>query len=447
MISLRARILYYWAVSEMNPTLLLLETVFLGLLIGFSAFFSGSETAFFSLSRVTVEKLKHRRSDRGALIARLLSHPRRLLVSIVIGNMLVNILSSAVGERLSSQLIPESLQSLAWVFSSVIMTMIILILGEIVPKTMALGHAEGVSLRVAPSLLILQNLVAPIRKLVRLVSDQLVALLWRDRVVGDSPLTKEELATAIAVGSREGTLDGEEREMINEIFELGNKTVRQLMTPRNEVVSFELQTPIEKIAEAVRAREFSRIPVYSGREDEIVGILYPKDLVVALSRGERIGPLETYLRRAFFVPETMKASRLLKQFLQKKIHVALAVNEYGVFSGLITLDDLVEEIVGEIRDKGESAPDYQVVDEDTVRLRGRTELDFVNEELGLGLASRESVTLGGYLFEKIGRIPEPGDVFEDKDLKIEVLTLKGNRVGQVLIRRRGLGRRVRGEGE
>jgi len=424
--------------------LLLLETLFLLALIGLSAFFSGSETALFSLSQVTVEKLRHRHPTRGEIISKLLGKPRRLLVSIVVGNMLVNILSSTVAERLAAGLFP-AYQALAWLFSTVLVALLILILGEVVPKTLALNRAAHYSLKVAPSILLFDQIVLPVRRAIRFVSDRIVHLLWRNRDVAEAPLTKDELATAIEVGSREGTLDGEEREMINEIFELGDKTVRQLMTPRNEVVSFELRTPLKTIASVIRAKEYSRVPVYSEKEDEIIGILYPKDLVVALARGERIGHLGAYLRSPLFVPETMKASRLLTQFLQRKVHIALAVDEYGALAGLITLDDLVEEIVGEMRDKGEIATDVVVVSDDVVRLRGRTELSFVNEELGLDLFSGESVTLGGFLFEKLGRIPQPGEIWDGDGVCLEVLSMKGNRVDQVLIQHRGIGRRAEKE--
>jgi len=218
------------------------------------------------------------------------------------------------------------------------------------------------------------------------------------------------------------------------------------MTPRNEIVSFEVNTPLSDLYGAIKEKEYSRIPIYAGKKENVIGILYPKDLIIARSRGVEEIKLGNYLRQPYFVPETMKASRLLKQFLRRKIHIALVVDEYGGLSGLITLDDLIEEIVGEIREKGETTPAYEVLDENSIKIKGRVELEFINEEFGLDLKSRKNVTLGGYLCEKTGRIPPPGEIWREGGLEFEVLNLKQNRVGEVIVRQAGIGRK-KGEKE
>ena len=412
---------------------------FLVVLLGFSAFFSGAETALFSLPRFTVEKLKQRKPARGEIISRLLSRPRHLLISIVIGNMLVNILSSALAERFSFVLFSSSsLQGAAWLFSTVVMTFIILIFCEVGPKVFAINRSEQVSLKVAPAIFLLERLVLPLRVVVQAVSDFLISFWERKNPHREFPLSREELETALDHGSREGTLDGEEKEMISEIFKLGGKSVRQLMTPRNEIVSFEIDTPLEEIDAVIREKEYSRIPIYSGKLENVVGILYPKDLLIARVRGIESPVLVDLLRRPFFIPETMKASLLLKEFLDRKIHIALVVDEYGGLAGLITMDDLVEEIIGEIRERGEIPPGYEVVEEDTVQLLGRLELDYINEEFGLELSGENNVTLGGFLSERLGRLPQPGDVCLLDDLRFTVLSVKKRRVDQVRLYRPGL---------
>lgn len=420
--------------------LIILELLFLAILLGFSAFFSGSETALFSLSRVSVERLKQKHPHRGLMISHLLSNPRRLLISIVVGNMLVNIFSSTFAERISAHLFLYSpLQYLAWIISAVVMTFLILIFGEVIPKMVAINRARGFSLKVAPAVEVLAKLVSPLRKVVRFISDRAVAVLDKNRPPFEAPLTKEELDTAIRLGTHEGTLNGEEREMIAEIFRLGDKAVSQLMTPRNEIVSFEVDTAFSEISPLIKEKEYSRIPIYSGKKENVIGILYPKDLIVARAQGiEQIEP-GNFLRRPYFIPPTMQASSLLREFLKKKIHIALVVDEYGGLSGLITLDDLIEEIVGEIRERGETPLDYEMVDENTVRVKGRMELDHINEELGLDLCSEESVTLGGFLCERLGYIPPPGETYREGKVQFEVVNLKGNRIGQVLIKKEGIG--------
>ena len=422
--------------------LLLLELLILVGLLGFSAFFSGSETALFSLDRVAVEKLKQTHPPRGDTIFRLLRDPPRLLISIVLGNTLVNILASTLAERVSAQLLPGAL---TWIISAVVMTFLILILGEIVPKTLAISRAPGASLKVAPAISLLDKLLSPLRVVVVAINHLIVGKLPERSP--EAPVTKEELATAIRVGGKEGTLNGGALSVITDIFKLGDKTVHQLMTPRNEIVSFEVNTPLDDLYEAIKEKEYSRIPIFAGKKENVIGILYPKDLVIARSRGiEDIKP-GNFLRKPYFVPETMKASRLLQQFLQRKIHIALVVDEYGGLSGLITLDDLIEEIVGEIREKGETTPSYEVLGDNSIKIKGRVELDFINEEFCLNLSSNENVTLGGYLCGVTGRIPPPGEIWREGELEFKVLNLKQNRVGEVIIKKPGIGRRMEGEKE
>lgn len=418
---------------------LIVQLFFLALLLGFSAFFSGSETALFSLNRLALEKMRQDSSARAGLVGNLLSHPRRLLVSIVMGNMLVNIFASALAERVSDHLFSSAALSVfSWVFSTVVMAFLILVLGEIIPKTFAIHRSEKVSLKIAPAVSIVIRLLSWPVAVIRFVSDRIVGVVERRRPLPEPPLTKEELTTAIRV---ESSLNGDEREMIIDIFSLGHKTVKQLMTPRTEMVSFEVDTPLEKIASVIRKKEYSRIPIYSGKKENVVGILYPKDLIAARDKEVKNIAIGNYLRPPFFVPETMKAAYLLKEFLRRKIHIALVVDEYGGLSGLITLDDLVEEIVGEIRERGETLPLFEIIDEDAVRVQGRVELDYLNELFGLDLFSEDNVTLGGLICEQLGRIPQPGETWGRGDVLFEVVSLKGPRVEEVLIRKKGIGAR------
>ncbi len=429
------------------PLIMILTLLlFLAILLIFSAFFSGSETALFSLSRLTVEKLKHNKPERGLIISRLLSNPRRLLISVVVGNMLVNILSSTLAERLFAGLFSSGpLYSLAWIFSTIVMTFLILILGEVAPKVLAINRAERFSLAVAPAISLLEKVVSPIRIVVHCISDWIISFFNKKHHPKETPLTREELTTALHLGSREGTLNGDEKEMITEIFKLGDKSVRQLMTPRNEIASFEVDTSLEEITIVIKEKEYSRIPIYSGKVENVIGILYPKDLVMAQARGVERLNLGEFLRKPYFVPEIMKASRLLKEFLERKIHIALVVDEYGGISGLITLDDLIEEIVGEIRERGEAPPQYKIVDENTIQLKGRLELDFINDEFGFNLAVEKNVTLGGFLCERLGHIPQPGEIYQEGDIRFAVVNLKGRRIGQVLIKRKGIGAKAKGQ--
>ncbi|MCX6349321.1 MAG: hemolysin family protein [Candidatus Aureabacteria bacterium] len=431
----------------------------LAVLIGCSFFFSVSETGLFALNRLAAAQLSRKRPALGGLISALLADPPRLLISIVMGNMLVNIAASALAERVSAGMLSGGpLGNVTWIFSSVVMTFLILILGEILPKTIAINRPERIALRVARPIAVIARVFFPVRIVVSVVCARITGALGRWLPPPDPPLTKAELATAIRQGSSDGMMGGEEREMIAEIFKLGDKAVRQLMTPRTEIISFEVNTPLQEIAKAIRVlrrispkikrrrKDYSRIPVYSGRRENVIGILYPKDLIAARAQGRETPDIASCLRPPYFVPESMKASRLLKEFLKRKIHIALVVDEYGGLAGLITFDDLIEEIVGEIRGEGLSPSDFEVMDDNTVHTTGRAELETLNHAFNLKLSSRENVTLGGYLSERLGRIPQPKEVCQEGDLRLQVLTMKGNRVGDVRITKPGIGRRRRAEG-
>ena len=402
-------------------------------LLCFSFFFSCAETTLFSLSGFQVKKLQRAHPSRGTLIAHLLGNPRRLLISILIGNMFVNILSSTLGESLMRFLHPGAEGTL---YAILIMTFAILVIGEVTPKTIAIRCNMRFAPYVAPIINVIGMVEYPVRRVVRIVSDRIITLFTPTIPPTETAITEEEIKTAIRIGSREGIVGPQEKEMIQGVFDFASRRVGAIMRPRKEIVAFDLRHPLREIEQAIRTREYSRIPIYDKTLDNIVGILYAKDLLrsTCLSPGADLTPL---LRPPYFVPETQTAAALLREFKRRKTHLAIVVDEYGGVSGLITLEDLLEEIIGEIRDKGDTAPLYQKLDERSFRIDARMELGPFNQLLGSALKDQRNATIGGFLVSRIGIIPPEGYRFSYGDLRFIVSAAEKSRIREIIVSSEG----------
>ncbi|MDD5557104.1 MAG: hemolysin family protein [bacterium] len=407
----------------------LYHAVGIAALLCVSFFFSCTETTLFSLSDYQVKKLQRRRDRRGALVARLLSNPRRLLISILIGNMFVNIFASVLGDSLTRRVIPGAEGTLVAI---ILMTFAVLIMGEITPKTIAIQWNERLAPLVAPLINAIGVALFPVRRVVRAVSDAVISAFTGPVVPAEPAITEEEIKTAIRLGSREGVVDPEERQMIQGVFNFADRRVAALMRPRPEVLAFEAGMPIDRIERTIRERQYSRIPVYEGSFDNVIGILHVKDLM----RGAPAeGGLRALLKPAYFVPESMKASSLLREFRRRRMHIAVVADEYGSVSGIVTLDDLLEEVVGEVRDKGAGTPLFRQVDLHTFRVSARMGLDAFNELFGTQLADPRNATIGGCLVRLLGRIPEVGRQIRHGGLLFTVAAATGSRVDELVVSR------------
>jgi len=330
---------------------ILIQILILGVLILLSAFFSGSETALFSLSKIRVKRLQLENCTNSKLVAYLLDKPTRLLISILIGNMLVNVLASSVASVLITRIVGDKGLGI----SIGVMAFFILIFGEITPKSIAINNSEKFSLKVVPYINIFSKIVFPVRRLLRFITDFFVKQfarsfkLKKDRI----GLTEGELKKAINLGRNEGIFDVGEEKMFKGVFEFGNKRASEIMRPRKEIISFDVNTSLNKIKSIIAKEELARIPVYVKALDNILGILYAKDLIIACRKGEV--DIKEILRKPFYVTKDIRLDKLLSELRTKRIHMAL-VKDGGKLVGLVTLEDLLEEIVGEIRDIRESRP-------------------------------------------------------------------------------------------
>lgn len=404
----------------------------------FSAFFSGSETAYFSLSPAQLENFKNSSNRSEQRVTRLLAWPRQLLITIVIGNTMVNISIASLAVILTTGLgrAARFNQNVVILLDVVVVTFVILILSEILPKVVAVRNAEKFSVRASLLLLFIFFLFYPVTYALAKFTHFL------QKHVGLSEdktrLTEEELKTLADVGEEKGTLQKDEREMIHSIFEFGETTVKEIMVPRTDMVIVDTETTLSKLMELVKTKLHSRIPVYKERIENIVGILYVKDLLPFISKRkrERLN-LEKLVRPAYFVPEQKKIDELLREFQTEHIHMALVVDEYGGISGLVTLEDIIEEIVGEIQDEYDKEPPmYTRVAPNTFLVDGRMPLEEVNEELGLNLPTEEGVeTISGFILNILGSLPRAKEQVTFGDYLFTVEKINKNRILKIRIER------------
>jgi len=318
------------------------------LLLCLSAFFSASETALFSLSRLRLQRLSQAEPERGGWILRLLERPTRAIVTIQIGNEVVNVAASVTMTSLVLYLWGPQY---AWL-SVLLMLPLLLIFGELTPKRVAFAHAERVSLLVARPLTFFSLLITPVRGIVKWVVDLCLRVLGVPVALSPSGISEDDLKVILDVGRQEGVVEPSEHKMIERVLAFADLSVRQVMTPRDRMFCLDVNLSLDKAIEQTKQATFSRIPVYHDTIDRIVGILHAKDLLLAKAEGAVPPPtLSSLLHPPFFVPETTRIGTLFKEFQRRQQHIAIVVNEYGGTAGLVTLEDLLEELVGEIADE------------------------------------------------------------------------------------------------
>ncbi len=337
--------------ESLLPIIVFYSILFLVLLI-LSAFFSGSETAFFSLTPAQLENFKNSSKPSEKQIHKLMGFSRQLLITIVVINTAVNITIASLAALLTVKisLAFELNQKLIILLDVLVVTIVILIIGEILPKVVAVREAESYSRKAVYPISFLFYLFYPLSyslaKFTRFLQSR--TGLSEKMVL----LTEEELKTLAEVGEEHGTLQEDEKEMIHSIFEFGQTTVKEVMVPRTDMVCVESSITLARLMQLVKKKLHSRIPVYKEKIDNIIGILYVKDLLPYLNKSKREAiDLQKLVRPAYFVPEQKKIDELLREFQEEHIHMALVVDEYGGISGLVTLEDIIEEIVGEIQDE------------------------------------------------------------------------------------------------
>ena len=409
------------------------------LLILVSGFYSGSEVALFSLSPAALEKMRERGTTADLRVIKLLESPRRLLVSILVGNTIVNTAAAIIAALLTikvARLLPLN-ENVAVFVEIVLVTFMIVVVSEITPKVIAAKSPVRFACLMIRPLHFAYVLLYPLIEVLVFLTTLVQRLVRYDPRRG--AIAKDEIKTLVDVGKDRGMLPMDEHSIIHGLVDLGERLVRDVMVPRMNMVAVEVSTPIEDVISLIRSKGHSRVPVYQRDLDDIQGIVYAKDLLPYIRQRKKspdARPVKL-ARPALFVPETKKIGFLLKEFQQKKIHIAIVVDEYGGTAGLVTFKDIVDEIVGEIRERDElTKPLFERLDERTILFDARIKVEEASEILGVSLSSRDEPgtdydTLGGFLFHLIGRIPQEQHTVKFKNLDFIVEKVEHRRIVKV----------------
>ncbi len=387
-----------------------------------SAIFSGSETAIFSLSDIRVRSFLKNKKKGAKTLMRLKENPHRLLITLLVGNNVVNISASA----LTTLIAIEAYGSNAVGIATGILTLVVLVFCEITPKTYAHRNAQSISLLMARPLELLSKVLHPLVWALEQITGIIIRLTG-----GKSKevlVTYDELKTTISLGAEEGVIKRDEEEMLRNVFDFANQKAEQIMVPRTEMFCIEATTKPNKAVNLLTEKGYSRIPVYDGSKDNIVGILYAKDLLKKMNTTKGNFHIKELLRPAFFIPETKNLDFLLKEFKKKRHHMAIVVDDSGGVEGLVTLEDLIEEIVGEIYDETDKKEVMVKRTDNGYLVDARVPIDELNSTVGTKIEDARFGTVAGYIINRIGRIPQKGEKIKIKNMEFIVEDAKENKI-------------------
>ena len=415
----------------MDSTSILIQTIVLLILLIASGFFSASETSLMSLSKIRLRHMQEEGVKGAKLVANLIEDSNKLLSSILIGNNVVNIAATSISTALFTSLIPGA-SGVA--IATAVMTVLVLLFGEITPKTIASNNSEKVAIFVARPIKIIIFILRPVVWVFNLVTNIIFKLLGiKDK--GNQPyITEEELKTMVNVSHEEGVLEIEERQIINNVFQFGDMQAKEAMVQRLDMIAINSEDKYEEIIDMFKNEKFSRMPVYNESIDDIIGILNIKDIIFLSDEEIEAFDINNYIREPFFTYEFKKITQLLEEMKKEKSQIAIVVDEYGGTSGLITIEDLVEVIVGDIEDEyDEEDEEIEVIKEDEYIVDGSIKITDVNELIGVRLESEEFDSIGGYIIGFLRRLPEENEVIEVDNIKFCIESLDKNRIKKVRI--------------
>ena len=402
--------------------------------LGLSGFFSASETAFIALPRARLMHLVRSGRPGADRVSHIIQRPERFLATVLLGNNLVNTAAAALATVLALNLITN--QGLSVLAATAGVTTFLLLFGETVPKNIAWRRSEKVAFAVSRPIRLVELTLSPVVTLLQLFSTM------TNRALGISASTpqigEEEIRTMIAAGAQTGAVDAGEAALLEKVFRFGDRQIREIMTPRPEIVWIENGDNLERFLEVYSEHTHTRFPVYEGSMENVLGVLSVKDILSGMKglKGEASGPVTKDLRPAFFVPETKSVSETFNVMREGGHSAVLTVDEFGGIAGLATLKQMMEVIVGQMGDEG-SAPEETVtaLGRDAFLMDAGLAISDINEELGLGIPEGDYQTLAGFILDRMGRIPDVGDVLEFGDLRFTVRNMERVRIEEVELRR------------
>ncbi|HEX5879936.1 MAG TPA: hemolysin family protein [Actinomycetota bacterium] len=397
-----------------------------------AAFLAAAETGLTRMSRARAMHL-HEEQRRGSTqLLALVEQPARFLNLVLLLVLVVQFFATALFTSVMDRVVGGGL---GVVIAATVMTIVTFICAEVAPKTYAVQHTDRAALFVAPFVYLLTRLpgLGPLTRLLIAIGN----VVTPGKGLKSGPFVSEdEIKAMVDEAERDDVIEEEEREMIHSVFEFGDTILREVMVPRPDMVAVPLQTALQEVLELILRSGFSRIPVYDGTIDEVVGLAYAKDVLRRLHDGQADKPLADILRQAPFMPESMRAAECLREMRRNKSHMVIVIDEYGGTSGLVTLEDLLEEIVGEITDEYDrEEPNVEPLPDGDYRVNARLGIDEVNELLDVELPSTEWDSIGGLLFNLVGGVPREGQEVEFQGLRLRAERVQGRRIGRVRIHR------------
>lgn len=405
------------------------QIISLAILLMFSAFFSASETALMSLSKIRLRHMVESEIKGADGIDKLLKNPTKLLGGILVGNNIANIGASA----LATSIAMHYWQASGVIIATVVMTILVLIFGEITPKSLAAQNSEKISLKVAGPIRLITFILNPIIVVLIFITNSFIKILGGDPDKQRPFITEEELKTMVSVSHEEGVLEGEEKQMIYNVFEFGDSQAKDVMTPRTDMIVANINSTYSELITIFKEEQFSRMPIFEDTVDNIVGILYIKDLIFFEDEKEEFS-IEKHMRAPYFTYEFKSTVDLFADMRAKRAPIAILLDEYGGTAGLVTIEDLVEEIVGDIEDEYDDDDDkIEVIKEDEFIVDGDTKISMVNEMIGLNIESEDFDSIGGFVTGILGRLPKTGETIHYNDTKFIIQSTNKNRIIKIKI--------------
>ncbi|MFQ9696811.1 MAG: hemolysin family protein [Zhenhengia sp.] len=414
-------------------SVLLVQLVVLVILLMGSAFFSASETALMSISKIDARHMVDQNIKNAKIVSKLVEDPNKLLGAILVGNNIVNIGASSLATVVATGIFGTDGAGIAAAIATGVMTLLVLIFGEITPKSLSTQKSQEVACFVARPISLVVLIFNPVVKVLMFISN-LIIRLFGGKIDTSKPfITTDELKTIVTVSHEEGVLEEEEKEMIYNVFGFGDSYTKDVMIPRTDMIAVDVNATYDEIIELYKQEQFSRMPVYQESHDNIIGVIYMKDLLL-----KQFDPkdfvISDFLRDVYFVHEFKRIDELFKEMRSKKIGMAIVVDEYGGTSGIVTLEDLIEEIVGDIDDEYDMTEDsfVKIADQEYL-VDGSFRISDFNDELNLNISSNEFDSIGGFIIGLLDRFPDEGEVVVYDDITFKVEETMNNRINKLRI--------------
>ena len=399
-----------------------------------AAFFAASETAMLFANKARLHQLADAGNARAGAALKLALERERLHSALLLVENFFLVLAVVLSTVIALDLFGGTLAAI--VVTAVVMSIVVVLFAKLAPKGLTARDPDSLALIVAYPMLFVMKMVSPVSRMVAAAADLFSGPAATRGLSCTAVVTEEDIKAMINLGEEEGALKEEEKELLHKVFEFGDTLASEAMRPRTEIVSIPAAAAIKDVLALVSEFGFSRYPVIEQTVDTVTGILYIKDILIAMSAGDvkRDDPIQPFIRQSYFIPENKKVSELLAEMQRDKFQIAIVIDEFGGTAGLVTLEDLIEEIVGNIHDELESTDqDVEIVDEKNVMVSGQAEIDEVNELLDAHIHTNDFNTIGGFVFGLFGRMPRVGEQLRYKDLKFEILELDGRKIDKIKI--------------